>query len=87
MTRLLGLDVGDRRIGVAVADRDGRAVPLTTLRRTEDPGPRRRGDRARSIREHDVDEIVVGLPLDMSGGEGSQAARTRALGRGRPAEP
>jgi len=37
VTRLLGLDVGDRRIGVAVADREGHAFPLTTLRRTDDP--------------------------------------------------
>jgi RNase H-fold protein (predicted Holliday junction resolvase) len=33
MSRILGLDLGERRIGVAVADADGAAVPLTTLRR------------------------------------------------------
>lgn len=77
MTRLLGLDVGERRIGVAIADSDGRARPLTTL-------PRRReaAQDAAAIaeleRRHDVAEIIVGLPLDMSGAEGPQALATRA---------
>jgi putative Holliday junction resolvase len=74
--RLLGLDVGERRIGVALADADARAVPLTTLRRSRDPA--RDGSAVAELeRTHDVGEIVVGLPLDMSGGEGAQAARTR----------
>ena len=33
MTRILGLDLGEKRIGIAVADADGIAMPLTTLRR------------------------------------------------------
>ena len=33
VTRILGLDLGEKRIGVAVADADGMAMPLTTLRR------------------------------------------------------
>jgi putative holliday junction resolvase len=75
--RLLGLDVGERRIGVALADDDGRAVALTTLRRSADPS--RDAEAVAALeREHDVTEIVVGLPLDMSGGEGSQAVATRA---------
>jgi putative Holliday junction resolvase len=77
VTRLLGLDVGDRRIGIAIADSDGRALPLTTLRRSDDPA-RDTAAIERLIEEHDVSEIVVGLPLDMSGGEGSQVASTRA---------
>jgi putative holliday junction resolvase len=85
VTRLLGLDVGDRRIGVALADRDGRAIALTTLRRTDDPA-RDGAAIATLVRDHDVDEIVVGLPLDMGGGEGVQATRTRAFVDGiRPA--
>jgi len=77
VTRLLGLDVGERRIGVAVADADGRALPLTTLRRAAAP----RDDAAaieRLIAAERVTDVVVGLPLDMSGGEGNQAAITRA---------
>jgi putative Holliday junction resolvase len=76
VSRLLGLDVGDRRIGVALADRDGLAMPLTTLRRSSDVA--RDGAALAALeREHDVAEIVVGLPLEMRGSEGEQAARTR----------
>lgn len=75
MTRLLGIDLGERRIGIAVAE-DGPARPLTTLRRG-----RTTADDAAAIREialaHGVDGVVVGLPLDMSGEEGPQAAATR----------
>lgn len=77
MTRLLGLDLGERRIGVAVADEDGRASPLTTLRRAATV----EADAAaveRIVAEQRVGEIIVGLPLDVSGGEGGQAAITRA---------
>jgi putative transcription antitermination factor YqgF len=75
--RLLGLDVGERRIGVALADADGRAMPLTTLRRTGDPA--RDGAAIAALeRKHGVGEIVVGLPIDMSGAEGGQARLTRA---------
>ncbi|HET9614175.1 MAG TPA: Holliday junction resolvase RuvX [Candidatus Limnocylindrales bacterium] len=77
MSRLLGLDVGERRIGIALADRDGRAMPLTTLRRSDDPA-RDGAAVAALIATHDVAELIVGLPLDMRGTEGPQAARTRA---------
>jgi putative Holliday junction resolvase len=77
VTRILGLDLGQRRIGVAVADLDGgRAMPLTTLRRATDPA----ADAAAIVRladEQDADTLVVGLPLDMGGGEGEQARLTR----------
>jgi putative Holliday junction resolvase len=77
VTRILGLDVGDRRIGVALADADGRALPLVTIQRSADPARDTAAIR-RLVDQHDVAEIVVGLPLDMSGGEGSQVASTRA---------
>ena len=72
----MGLDVGDRRIGVALADADGRALPLTTFQRSADPA-RDAAAVQRLVDRHDVTEIVVGLPIDMSGEEGSQAVRTR----------
>jgi putative Holliday junction resolvase len=78
VTRLLGIDLGERRIGLAVADADGgRAVAIATLRRAKSP----EGDAAallEVVRQRDVGELVVGLPLDMSGGEGPQARLTRA---------
>lgn len=78
MTRLLGLDLGARRIGVALAADDGSAaIPLSTLRR----GRTLAADEAalRAVVEAEmIDELVVGLPLEASGGEGPQAALTRA---------
>jgi putative pre-16S rRNA nuclease len=78
VTRLLGVDLGDRRIGLAVADRDGgRAFPLTTLTRAATL----EGDAAALTRiaaDQRADELVVGLPLHANGDEGSQAAATRA---------
>lgn len=78
MTTLLGLDVGERRIGVAIAELDATvARPLVTLRRDRDPAV----DAAALqtlIDRHDVDAIVVGLPYEAAGQEGSQAAATRA---------
>ncbi len=76
-TRLLGLDVGERRIGVAVADvAAGTAVPITTIRRA-----RRVAEDARLVArlaaEQRCGALVVGLPLDMDGTEGAQAAKTR----------
>jgi putative Holliday junction resolvase len=78
VTRLLGIDLGERRIGLAIADGDGgRAMPIATLRRAKTP----EADAVALldvIREREVGELVVGLPLDMSGDEGPQARLTRA---------
>ncbi|MGC8634567.1 MAG: Holliday junction resolvase RuvX [Candidatus Limnocylindrales bacterium] len=76
MSRLLGLDLGDHRIGVAVADLATGAIrPLTTLRRGALAADAAR--LARLAAEQDATELVVGLPLDMQGGEGEQAGKTR----------
>ncbi|MHB8515303.1 MAG: Holliday junction resolvase RuvX [Dehalococcoidia bacterium] len=75
--RLLGLDVGARRIGVAVSQ-GGIAVPLTIVAHES-----RAADIARIgelARAEGAEAIVVGLPLSMSGEEHAQAARTRAFG-------
>jgi putative Holliday junction resolvase len=77
VTRLLGIDLGERRIGVAIADGDGSgARPLTTLRRQRDPQADAEALRA-LIATHEVGEVVVGLPLEAAGHEGAQAAITR----------
>lgn len=76
MTALLGLDVGERRIGVAIARGGGGAKPLLTLSRST---PEREAAALRTLAdEHDVRELVVGLPLDASGGIGPQAAAIQA---------
>lgn len=70
--RILGLDVGSRRIGIAVSDPLGiTAQGLDTLLRRN-----KRTDLAaldKVIREYRVKEIVVGFPLRMSGAEGIQS--------------
>lgn len=77
MTRLLGVDLGERRIGLAVADSDSRAVrPLATIRRADPTRDARTISRV--CEEQRIDEVVVGLPLNMDGSEGQQAAETRA---------
>jgi putative Holliday junction resolvase len=76
VSRLLAVDLGERRIGIAVADRDGRAIALTTLRRAVDAGTDAAA-LARVAREQGADELIVGLPLEAAGHEGPQAARTR----------
>ena len=72
--RAMGLDVGERRIGVAIADELGLiASPLTVV-------TRRPGDllEIRDLaREKGVDRVVVGLPMGLSGREGPQAAAVR----------
>ncbi len=74
--RLLGVDLGERRVGLAVADlRAGTIRPLATLRRGE--ADRDAASIARIATEQMVDAIVVGLPLLGDGTEGSQAASTR----------
>jgi putative holliday junction resolvase len=75
--RILGADLGERRIGLAVADGDGgRAIALVTLRRST---PEQEAVAiARIAQEQGADELVVGLPLHASGEAGTQAEITRA---------
>lgn len=76
--RVLGFDVGDRRIGLAISDPLGHtAQPLFTLHRTN-----RRADLkwiGRVLRKHGVAEAVVGNPLYMSGDQSPQAAKSQAF--------
>jgi putative holliday junction resolvase len=78
MTRLLGIDLGERRIGVALADDESSpARPLSTLKRSTKTD--QDADNVRHLVDrHGIDEIVVGLPLEASGDEGPQSALTRA---------
>ena len=74
--RRLAVDVGDARIGVASSDPDGLlATPVETI-------PAGSGCVRRLVelaREYDVIEVVVGLPISLSGGEGPAAAKVRAF--------
>jgi putative Holliday junction resolvase len=77
VSRLLGIDLGERRIGLAVADRVGPAMALQTLRRAASPA-RDAEALAKVVGEQGVTELVVGLPLHASGAEGNQSEVTRA---------
>jgi putative Holliday junction resolvase len=91
--RILALDVGERRIGLAISDPEGRvAVPLETLeRRDVDADLSALAD---LVAREEVEVVVVGLPLSLDGTVGPQAERTQEfarrlaarLGRTRPLE-
>lgn len=78
--RFLGLDVGERRIGVAISDPNGQvAVPLRTLQvRTEETAVK---EIAALVAEEAVEGVVVGLPLRLDGGVGAQAESVQAFVR------
>jgi putative Holliday junction resolvase len=73
----LGIDLGERRIGIAIAeDSEAGALALTTIRRGRDVPSDVRALRA-LIDEREVERLVIGLPIDAAGHEGPQAQRTR----------
>ena len=76
--RILALDVGDRRIGLAITDGLGvTAQPLFTVHRST-----LRADLkaiGRFIRKHEVASLLVGLPLHADGAESPQALKIRAF--------
>ena len=78
MKRILALDIGDRRIGVAMSDTLGiLATPLTIIDRKKDEQ-----DVASIIdlvKKHDAGRIVVGLPRSLSGGIGPQAEKVQSF--------
>jgi putative pre-16S rRNA nuclease len=81
--RFLGLDIGNRRIGVAVSDELGlTAQPVLTLERRHSRRPISRDDLrslARLCRRFGVVGIVVGNPVHLSGEPSPQAAKTQAF--------
>jgi putative Holliday junction resolvase len=81
--RYLGLDIGSRRIGVAVSDELGlTAQPVLTLERRSSRRPISRDDLrslARLCRRFGVVGIVVGNPVHLSGAPSPQAANTQAF--------
>ena len=76
--RILALDVGDRRIGVALSDPLGiLASPFTTIDRRTTPETEAAIDAVLALTEqHEAAEILVGIPYLMSGRIGAQARIT-----------
>ena len=78
MTRAVGIDLGSRRIGIAVSDGLGlTAQPHATI-------PRQGGQRdldaiSEMARSVGADQVVMGLPLDPEGNESGEAKRVRAF--------
>jgi putative holliday junction resolvase len=76
--RILALDVGERRIGVALSDLSRTlATPYITIHAT--PVHIFFKKLSQIIRQEDVCQIVVGLPISLNGQEGPQAQRIRAF--------
>ena len=79
--RVLALDYGVRRIGVAISDVTGTlATPLTTMRRRAGKRPPLAGI-LELVHAYSVEALVVGLPLDALGGENQWTAEVRTFGR------
>jgi putative Holliday junction resolvase len=78
--RVLAIDYGERRLGLAVSDEEGSfAFPAGALERS---GAKRDLAALRAlVRERGVTSIVVGLPLHMDGREGPEAQAARAFAR------
>ena len=79
-TRILGLDLGSKTIGIAISDPFLRvASSVTTIQRrkfTKDAE-----ELARIVTEKNVGAFLIGLPLNMDGTEGPRAQATRAFAR------
>ena len=76
--RVLALDIGDKRVGVAVSDPRGRvATPVKVLDASALTDPRAV---ASLVEEYEAECVVIGLPLSLDGEEGPQAQRVRKIG-------
>jgi putative holliday junction resolvase len=76
MPRILALDHGSARCGCAISDPSGTlATPLEAVERPD--SKRGLAAVARMVEEHGAEQVVVGLPLTLSGDEGRQAGAAR----------
>jgi len=74
--RLLGLDVGEKTIGLAISDSDFTvAAPVDTIRRTKFAADATR--LAQLIAEREIGGLVIGLPINMDGSEGPRCQSVR----------
>jgi len=78
MNRILGLDPGAKRIGIAISDPSGVvAQSLGSLEKARGQGWAVEVEKL--VAQHGVAEVVVGLPLNMNGTEGPRAEETRRM--------
>jgi putative Holliday junction resolvase len=79
MARILGVDLGDKRIGIAASDESATIAFPREVLSTDGRIPDAVKRVARYARKEQVAAIVVGLPLNMDGSAGRQAERTRSF--------
>jgi putative Holliday junction resolvase len=78
ITRSLGLDVGDKRIGVALSDPNGiLASPFTIINRQHEQADVE--TIIGIVHQQGVEQVIVGLPRSMDGSIGEQAEKVRAF--------
>ena len=79
--RIMGLDYGDKTVGVAVSDELLiTAQPVTTIERERSNKLRKTYQQLEAIiEEYEIEKIVVGKPLNMNGTEGERVDKTRAF--------
>lgn len=78
--RVLGVDFGMKRIGLAVSDPTGTiATPLETVKRRAGKRPPFKQIED-SVEDYDIEHVVVGLPLALSGEENDWCTEVRAMG-------
>ena len=78
--RLLGLDLGEKTIGLALSDTSRSvATPMETLRRSKFGVDAEKIEKI--VAEHSVGAIEIGLPLNMDGSDGPSSQSARAIGR------
>jgi len=78
VSRILGLDIGDKRIGVAMSDpTETLASPLVIIERTTDD--QTFTDILKILTQHEVVRIIVGLPRSMNGDIGYQAEKVQSF--------
>jgi len=76
--RSLGLDIGDKRIGVALSDPQGLlASPLTIINRRDETADIKAITDI--VSQHQVGQIIVGLPRSMDGSLGQQAEKVKTF--------
>lgn len=80
MPRVLGIDFGERRIGIAISDPTATiAQPLTVLTRRAGKRPPVQAI-ADLVAAHEAEHIVIGLPLTLAGDESDWTREVRAFG-------
>lgn len=80
MKRILGIDFGDARTGIAISDLLGTLVGSTTVIHSRRP-EKTLEEIVKIVKENEIGEIVMGLPRNMDGSEGSRAQLCREFGQ------